>query len=133
MTDDGITELALMLKKSEPMKPQSMTTGVVVSSPPNLQIRLNDVIVLDSTDLIVASDLLKGYQRELHFVNPDWGITSSENDGGQGASNHSHKVNLKGVSTPVQWFDDLKPGDEVILMPTADGQTYFVLDKAVRL
>lgn len=125
MTDDGITELALMLKKSEPIKPQSMTTGLVVSSPPNLQIRLNDVIVLDSTDLIVALHLLKGYQRELHFVNPNWGITSYEN--------HSHEVNLKNVSTPVQWFDDLIPGDEVILMPTADGQTYFVLDKAVRL
>ena len=77
-------------------------------------------------------------------INIDTQTTSSTNDGGQGASSHSHEVSisnknstrtkntfqLKGTQIEHTY---LKVGDLVIVMPTQDEQTYFVIDKAVKL
>lgn len=52
---DGLTELALMFKDRDNKHPSSITTGVVVSSPPTPQIRLNELIILDAEELIFNS------------------------------------------------------------------------------
>lgn len=122
---DGLTELAMMFKSNEPKTTPSMTTGFVIASPPEPQIRLNDVIVLDKENLIFAASIVEGYERRLKFTDTDCGTTTV-------ASQHNHGIATINVDTFAQWTDTIKPGDEVILMPVADGQLYFVLDKAVR-
>lgn len=59
---DGLTELALMFKKNEPKKLPSITTGIVEALPPEPVIRLGNVITLDKTQLIFASNLISGYE-----------------------------------------------------------------------
>jgi len=73
----------------EPQKPttKSMTTGKVISPPPNANIQLNETITLDNEQLIFTEMVVS-----------------------------------KGLNN----------GDEVILIPTADEQQYFVIDKAVK-
>lgn len=132
MAEDGLTELAKMLKERDPKRPPSITTGIVVSPPPNPLIKLNDVIVLDGNRLIFSSHLLAGYERRIKFKETDWGITTEVNDGGQGARTHKHYVNLSNEDTLIEWTDTLIKGDEVILIPVQDGQLYYVIDKAVR-
>lgn len=132
MANDGLTELALLFKKRDRQKTFSITTGKVISPPPTPRIMLDDVILLDGHNLIFASKLLSGYERRLKFKEVDWGITTTINDGGQGASSHNHFVNLRNEDTLIEWTDTLKVGDEVILVPVQDGQLYYVLDWAVR-
>lgn len=122
---DGITELAKLLKERNPKSPPSITTGIVIEPPPNPRIRLNDIIILGKENLVFSAHLLKGYERKLRFKETDWGITTTNSD-------HNHHVNLKEEDTLVEWTDTIKTGDEVILIPSMDEQTYFVIDKAVR-
>ncbi|WP_342510593.1 DUF2577 domain-containing protein [Sporosarcina sp. FSL K6-1522] len=132
MANDGLTELAIMLKDRDKKTPLSITTGTVVSPPPKPLIALGDVISLDGSRLIFSSHLLNGYERRIKFKETDWGETTTVNDGGQGASNHKHYVNLTNEDALIEWTDTLVKGDEVILVPVSDGQLYYVIDKAVR-
>lgn len=129
---DGLTELARMIKQGEPKPSPSITTGIVISPPPDPQIQLNDVIVLGKENLIFAASIVNGYERHLKFIDTNCGSTSTVNDGGDNASDHSHGIEVINIDTLAQWTDTIKPGDEVILMPVVDGQMYYVLDKAVK-
>lgn len=128
---DGVTEFAKIFKSLEPKDTPSITTGTVIAPPPNAQIRLNDVIVLDNTNLIFAASLLNTHTRMVEFKTTNAGKTDSVNDGGQGARSHSHVVETLDVKTRVKYTDTLKAGDTVILVPVTDGQMYYVLDRAV--
>lgn len=132
MANDGLTELALMFKSLDPEPTLSITTGIVISPPPEPRVMLDDIIDLDSSNLIFASHLISGYERRIKFKDIDWGTTTEVNDGGQGASSHKHFVNLTNEDALIEWTDTLKQGDEVILIPVQDGQLYYVIDKAVR-
>lgn len=132
MENDGLTELAGMFKARDKKEAQSITTGIVISPPPEPKIRLDDVIVLGKKRLIFASHLLEGYERRIKFKESNWGETTSVNDGGQGASTHKHHVNLTNEDTLIEWTDTLEKDDEVILIPVQDSQLYYVIDKAVR-
>ena len=118
---DPITTLAKMLKQNENPEPVSMSTGIVISPPPNAQIRLNDTVILGNNQLVFAAHILEDYERELElegdikFSDPTLGEPTFE---------------AKKVKSTTK--DTLKEGDEVILLPTADEQLYFVVGKAVR-
>jgi len=124
---DGLTELALMLKKNEPKKVPSITTGIVEALPPDPVIRLDKVITLDKTQLIFASNLIAGYERKIKFTDTNCGTTTSAGD-----PSHTHDIAVLNVDTLMQWTDTLKIGDEVIVVPVMDSQMYYVLEKAVK-
>lgn len=88
---DALTELAILIKGGQDPTPtnaaKSMTTGKVISPPPNTNIQLNETITLDNEHLIFTETIIS-----------------------------------KGLIN----------GDEVILIPTADDELYYVIDKAVR-
>ena len=135
MAEDGLTEFAMLFKERDSKTPQSMTTGFVTSPPPEAQIRLNEVVVLDKDNLIFAAHLLVDYEREADFSGgnikfSDANSGTTESGGGIVSLNVDTDYESKHVK--IKMIDTLKPGDEVILMPMVDGQTYFVLDKAVR-
>lgn len=116
---DSITALARMLKENENPKPVSMSTGIVISPPPNAQIRLNDTVILYNNQLVFAAHILEDYEREIELEG-DIRFTDSP----------FQTFEAKEVKSTTK--DTLKEGDEVILLPTADEQLYFVLAKAVR-
>ncbi len=64
---DSITTLARMLKENENPKPVSMSTGIVISPPPNAQIRLNDTVILGNNRLVFAAHILEDYEREIEL------------------------------------------------------------------
>lgn len=127
MKKDNLTELAKLFKARESVTPPSITTGTVVSPLPNPKIRLNDVIVLEKEHLIFSSSLIDGYERRIKFEDEDAGVTASAGD-----PSHAHTISKIEVETKMQWIDTLVSGDEVILIPSMDGQLYYVVDKAVR-
>ena len=132
-----MTEFARMFKKNENPNPVSMTTGIVISPPPEVEISLNDVIILRKHQLIFAAHMLIDYKRELElegeikFTDEDCGtITNAAGHGTVVTLNVDTNYEAKKVKITMK--DTIVKGDEVILMPTADNQLYFVLDKAVR-
>lgn len=122
---DGLTELAMMIKKNEPKKIPSITTGIVEALPPNPVIRLSQQIAPDKAQLIFASNLISGYERKIKFTDENCGTTTTN-------SNHSHGIEILNVDTLMQWTDTLEVGDEVIVIPVMDSQMYYVIDKAVK-
>lgn len=131
---DGITTLALLLKEGQGGTTQSITTGLVEKTYPDFAIRLNEVVVLTNDQLVFAGSLLPTHRREMVIRSPKMvkGDTDKVNDGGQGASSHGHVLKTFEIETPVEFTDTLKIGDEVIMIPSGDGQTFYVIDKAVR-
>lgn len=134
---DAITDLAAMLKENENPKPISMTTGIVISPPPNAQIKLTEGIILFNHQLVFAAHILEDYQREialegdLKFTDEDCGtIVNAAGTGSVVTLNVDTRFEAKNVKSTTK--DTIKKDDEVILMPTTDEQLYFVLDKAVR-
>ncbi|MGE7838003.1 DUF2577 domain-containing protein [Viridibacillus arvi] len=137
MPDDGLTEFAKMFKDRDNKTPSSITTGIVITPPPEITIKLNDVVVLSKENLIFSAHMLKEYYREadiegeLRFTQSNAGQTSV-------ADAHSHGVETVNIDTnyeakvKITMTDTIQKDDEVILMPTMDQQLYFVIDKAVR-
>ena len=109
MKKDNMTELAKLFRNRDPVVLPSVTTGTVVAAPPNPKIRLDDVIVLDKDNLVFSADLLSGYERGIKFT--DGSIS---------------------VNTTTTFTDGLKKNDEVILIPAANEQVFYVAGKAVR-
>jgi HSP20 family molecular chaperone IbpA len=79
--------------------------ATVTSAPPNLKIKVDNMKVeLDRDDLIVAQSITK----------------------------HKRQVKIDGGATvDLEYQDELKVGDRVIVANVKNGQLYIVLDKAV--
>ncbi|MFJ7408069.1 MULTISPECIES: DUF2577 domain-containing protein [unclassified Lysinibacillus] len=116
---DAITNLAKMLHENKNPKPVSMSTGIVISPPPNAQIRLNETIILYNNQLVFAAHVLDDYEREMELE-------------GEIRFSDSPFQSYEAKEVKAKTKDTLKEGDEVILLPTADEQLYFVVGKAVR-
>lgn len=125
---DGIMELAKLLKERENPSTSGIQVGKVVVGFPDIKISAGDKIILDRDDLVFSAHILKNYRRDFEIENID-GETDSINVGDHGT--HKHKINT--LKATIKFTDELKIGDEVILIPTTDEQTYYVLDKVVRL
>lgn len=103
---DSITELAKMLKERNNPSIPVITIGTVINTLPDIQIQLNDVIILTNEHLVFSAHLLPGYSRNATFDDK---------------------------TSTIQYNDTIQVGDQVILIPTFDEQTYYVIDKAVKL
>lgn len=135
MAEDGLTEFAKLFIDRDNTPSSSMTTGIVITPPPEVQIRLNEVVVLDKEKLIFAAHMLVDYEREADFsegniIFSDSNSGTTETGGGIVSLNVDTVYEAKHVK--IKTVDTIKKDDEVILMPVADGQIYYVLDKAVR-
>jgi hypothetical protein len=102
--------------------------GVVSKPLPDIEIKLGEAIVLDKTMLVFARYLLT-HTREVNLKSS--GVVDSMTPAGMGP--HTHDITSLEITGQVKFLDELKPGDEVILMAAQDQQLYYVLDKAVRL
>jgi Protein of unknown function (DUF2577) len=125
--------------------------ATVLTPPPALTIKLdNDGIVLDKDDLLVAQHLTK-YKR--HFTirkSTDGNFASkvklgsssvTESMSTQGYNPHTHDIyslaldnvqnDLTFENVEVEFLDEIKPEDRVIVLAIKDGQQYVILDRAV--
>lgn len=101
----AIVELAKMLHQRNNVIKESFVVGKVISPYPDLKINDGDEIILDKSNLIVAGHLLP----------------------------HSRTYTASNGSGTITFTDSLKTGEEVIMIPSSDGQKYIVIDKVVEL
>lgn len=105
--------------------PQGTQVGVVVTPPPNLTVRLNN-IVLEPKDLYISRYLLPNYTR--HVV----GETSYKGGGSGMPAYESHNHPIDNDET---WTDTLQPGTLVAVIPVGgqENQLYIIADSLVKL
>lgn len=133
MADDNIPSAQQSMAKvvdimhgiAQGEKPLGIQIGIVLTAPPNLTVRLNDII-LDNKDLYISRYLLPNYTR--HVV----GETSYRGGGGGYAEYESHNHPVDNDET---WTDTLKPGTLVSVIPVhgQSGQLYIIADSVVKL
>lgn len=143
---DGISELAKMLKERETRPYMGPRVGEVVSPPPEIKVALEEGIILDKKHLVIAAHILNGYQRE-ELIEGDIIITGAEGQATyvQPPPPDNPEISeswgfigktvegCEKISGKITYTDTLKLGDKVILVPSTDEQTYFLVDKAVIL
>lgn len=102
---DGAAKLVQLIRRYGYNKDVDIELATVTSAPPDLKIKVDNMKVeLDRDDLIVAQCLTK----------------------------HKRQVKIDGGETiELEYQDELKPGDRVIVASANNGQLYFVIDKAV--
>ncbi len=103
--------------------PQGPQLGIVLAPPPEIQIKLNN-IVLTKKDIYINEHLLPWYVR--HYV----GETKNRAGGSGMAAYESHN---HPIHNDLMLTDTLKVGDYVSVYPLEGDQLYFVESKVVRL
>lgn len=99
---DGITELALLFKERENKAPIAFVTGTVKSAVPMIIAPEGINFSLGTEDLIIPERLTE----------------------------HDEEVEINGQTATIH-YEGLKPDERVVLLPSADGQKYLVMDRVV--
>lgn len=117
--------------------------ATVTAAPPALKIKLDsDNLELEKADLIVAQYLTK-HSRKVTITNAGktnlsgGSVSVTMSPAGEGP--HTHAVtavghsgaNLTVTEATVEYLDELKVGDRVIVLSFNGGQLYAIIDKAV--
>lgn len=142
-----ITDHVLSVMRQEQQEPVLFITGEVVSISP-LQIKIDDKTILDKDSLLLSATVKETwidiptttgkeagedngtdgvFMHRHHIV----GETEEANDGGQGAQNHKHAIDIytKYDLPRIRLWRGLIVGDVVRLLKVQDGQFYFVLER----
>ncbi|MFB9328609.1 DUF2577 family protein [Paenibacillus aurantiacus] len=140
----GASQLVQLIKELGHNIDVTIELGTVTAKPPELKIKIDNMnIELEKDDLIVAQSLTK-HTRTVNLKNT--GKTSIDASSvtkflpdflyaGQGSLTFKGaKIadsDLIAENTELEFTDELKEGDRVIVAGIHEGQTYIVLDRAV--
>ena len=121
--EESIVELASVIKGVTNQVPrfEGFVIGRVVSPPDDLRVSIDEAIILDKTNLIVAAHVLNDYEREFEIVE------------GDEISINNSPVSTFTAKGKLKWTNRLLTGDLVILIPSENQQMYILIDKAVEL
>lgn len=144
---DLITNHVINVSRQESTPPVMFITGEVIAINP-LRIKINEQFTLEEDSLLLSA-LVKetwidipittgteagedngtdGVFMHRHHIVAD---TEEANDGGQGASNHKHHIDIytKFALPKIRLWRGLKIGDVVRLLKVQGGQYYYVLER----
>lgn len=137
---------AKLIKYSQKNKWAGVVLGTVEVAPPDLQVRVNPKLLLKKHQICIAKEKVIGYTREFNIKgeikeftleNATIETTSSNTEAGPGPHKHEHGI-VEGTITgqtgtfefdgTLKWTDELKVGEQVILIPTNQNSIFFLLD-----
>ena len=146
-----ITDHVINVIKQEQQEPVLFITGEVVQVNP-LQIKINEKFILEENSLLLSATVKEtwidipttngseasedggtdGVFMHRHHIEA---YTEEANDGGQGAQNHKHKIDIqtKYALPRIRLWRGLVVGDVVRLLKVQDGQFYFVLEREEKI
>ncbi len=117
------------LEAVEASKPANMVFGTVISASP-LKIKVDQKLILTEKQLVLARNVTKHEITVEPSVDekPYFHLTESTSGGSGDDSFASHNHRYEGIKKFLV-YNQLKAGEEVILMQIAGGQKYVVLDR----
>ena len=131
MRDPYCDIISSMRRQSQSVAPPGIKIAEVVSPPPKIIIKMGD-LQLDKDNILIADYLIPKYERKITIpLTASTSTVSKATVGDHGE--HTHQVTKIGIANgTIQFADTLKPGDTVLAVPTADGQTYIILARVVK-
>lgn len=123
-------EMAKQFKDRDNQRPLGAIVGEVVSPLPDLTISAVDGQVLLTRKNLYISAGLKEKQYKADVAISDG---STELRAGTTESYEIVSFETEKDTTTITMHFELKPGDMVLLLPTADEQTFYVIDKVEKL
>ncbi|WP_176560340.1 DUF2577 family protein [Brevibacillus dissolubilis] len=132
------------LKSFQSIKVTSLMEAEVIAAPPELKIKIkgNDKLIIPK-ELIVVSQHLCKHKRKVTIKNDGktdlTGGKPSVSMSVQGYQPHVHQVSkvdltsatLTSTEAEVEFLDELKQGDSVMVASFEGGQKFFILDRIV--
>ncbi|MFT4413183.1 DUF2577 domain-containing protein [Fredinandcohnia humi] len=137
----GASQLVQLIQKFGYNKDVDVELATVTAPPPNLKIKIDNMNVeLEKDDLVVAQHLTK-HKRRLTIKGTNSNLVSSsviDSMTQNGSGPHTHDItsltiqgNLTVTDAEIEFLDELKAGERVIVASVDNGQLYIVLDRAV--
>ena len=123
----------IMQDEGSKLNPPTLSLGKVMTPYPEITIELGDM-VLAREELKIADYLAKAYKRKIEVKGVLTGKTNSTSGGSGDAafSGHLHTISdTASLVGEMMWTDTLNKGDEVLLLPSPNGNTYYVLCKVM--
>lgn len=107
--------------------PLQFIEGEVYSAPPNIQLRLknNSKLVIPSEFIHIVEHLTR-HKRTVNITSSNVGdlMTSA------GDPEHTHNIqSLSLKNAEIEFTDQLKKGDKVMVAAIQGGQSFFIIDK----
>lgn len=127
---DEIVEIAKLFKERDNVIYPGPHLGVVVKPPPEIQVALGDHIMLYKEHLVIAAHVVSGYKRQVSHSSTTGDLSFHLKNNPPAQEYTVTNFHVPGV---MEYTDTLKEGDEVIIIPSYDKQTYYLVDKAVKL
>lgn len=114
-------------------RPQGTMIGIILASPPNIQVQVNN-IVLTKEDVYISEYLLIGYERTAKGHIKSATQNAAGGNGYAQYESHNHKID-NDYTDNIIYTDTLQPGDRVSVIPVygQDSQLYIIEDKVVKL
>lgn len=132
MQNPYVELLSTMREQGKSVNPPSIKLAEVVSSPPEIIIKMGD-LQIDKDNILIADYLLPEYKREITIPLTDSKSEMTQTSVGDHGSHNHDVTKIEITDGKIQFNDTLKPGDIVVAMPTSDGQTYIILARVVSL
>jgi hypothetical protein len=107
--------------------PLQLIEAVVVSSPPDIKIKLKDnAKLVIPNDLIMVSEHLTRHTGTGNISNAN--VSGNLSDAGD--PKHTHNIQSLSLSNAkIDFTDELKNGDRVMVAAIQGGQSFFIIDR----
>jgi len=144
----GASLFVQLIRKFGYNKDINIELATVTADPPNLKIKIDNMPEeLEKDDLIVAEHLTK-HKRRIKLTLPKFTLTAFETSSLNVDYSSSVSIDFNGLTmtgtgkgtTPdntesefaeIEFTDELKKGDRIIVAEIMEGQMYIILDRAV--
>jgi hypothetical protein len=128
---NGASQLVQLMKIHGYNKDINIELGTVTAAPPALKVRLDNMTIdLEAEDLVIAERLTKRKEKITIRATNVTDTMSAVTVGANGS--HIHDITaLTLTQAEIEYLDELKVGDRVVVAEVDEGQTYIILDRAV--
>lgn len=124
-------DLAKLFKERDNKNPFGAILGDVIGVEPLKIAILGNKAILTEEQCYLCSSLVNNYLNKADLRVKDYSVNVTATDS-NGDTLNSISVNDKNdYNIEVKFKEVLKVGDKVLCLPTADGQTFFIIDKVV--
>lgn len=126
------TIIEIMREQGAAKNPPAIMLAKVLSSAPNLTIKVGD-LQIGKENLLVADHLLSAYTRAFSIEASQVTCSTSNTEVGDHGS-HKHSItSMEVLQGSIKTIDTINMGDILAVMPTYDEQTFIILARVVSL
>ncbi|MED4729188.1 DUF2577 domain-containing protein [Aneurinibacillus migulanus] len=133
------TDLVQLMKEHGHNKDVDIVFGTITTPPPNIRVKVdNESLELEKDDVVVLQYLTK-HKRKIRITSNTASLSKEEAtsialDGSPYKHKHDIAVangSLTVTEAEIEYLDELKAGDRVVLAEIEKGQKYVILDREV--